>query len=1223
MRIVGVGVDILIGTRFVEVLKRRSPARLAARILTDSEYQDFESLPSDKTAQWLANRWAIKEAVFKACSSQERLSWKQIEIYKDDDAPKARLIHDMHTKLHNDPDACDEHLPDIVTSKGSPIASISRASARAAERWPEALSRGNSRAQIRHQMFMPPLQGMLHFTHELPDAAPYSLETSLMRLALLTAFREHLYLPIMSSYRRQSVLVDDMFGLGLTFATASPSRAPDQGTPIHARFARQQAHAAQTIVQYDDQDESDAEQAADEPDESLYRDYYSPETLASVFDAPDSASIAETAATKLTFTGLAPARAQHTRAASTASKATYMTDVTMPYDHQGSITSRLKVDERTSRLSRPKSMLELAQLYAEPEDSRSHRLDQWIAASSQSIVKPRQEAQPDLPAAVSLKKAQSMMSLRPSEAAASESNLRRPPNTSHVQRHGTLLSTGTSPARHSKELGRILDPTSTPARSMSAQLPSLSASVTVHRPRPQAQLEQQVSKKARVELDFALESALIVEGGSVRGTMEIRTAKSANAADQVWLSRPKARIVGFEEISSPNVRHIIFQHTDSIASPDGADTLPCFDSEPDAEGFSRAKTGSFAFPFQMDLPVSSGAKGPSRNKQGLVRYIIIASIKLKSAASGTTRSIAHFYRHIEVYPYFHPSAILASSLKPIVATASKTLFMGGDGKVNVEASLHRPVWIAGQQCYVTVSVRNESSKKIKSLSLTLIRSNKLHRPASLTGDDVGRIQVVKKKLIESVLEMGKKAQRGEVTAKGSWLGVSSGETAQCTHSITIPPECLSISHGRYLEVAYSIKVAVAGSLSAEVSAELPVRIINFVSIDPPPGHHEAAKALERAVRPMSSESGSVPTSPTKRAVNLARLESGDSMPLSDLQIAYQQAMSRTDSAGTGKSDKIEAEVEAATPGRPRSLASKSSRQSLAGPSRSLRVDDRKREVDELDFILSASQATSQYYDEGTIDQFVSSLRRSDAEDAQVRAQANMPTPLPRLAVPAEAMPSMQRRGSATLGFALATPATPLRVSPDTGTRRVSRQLPQPPTDQSPRIVVRKASESVKPEIGQSQPRLRHHSSQGMLASASQPVRVRPSLSRESSAGSKSPGLESAPCSSNPSSSSMSSAQTPDSRHFALPTLTSDNLHSNAASRRSLSHAVSVGNLSAAARGFTDQPVRAKVKDFQPEAVNEFKMSRQPSLASTIDWSGQLTRARSMNFNAPLLRQPRQ
>jgi hypothetical protein len=90
-----------------------------------------------------------------------------------------------------------------------------------------------------------------------------------------------------------------------------------------------------------------------------------------------------------------------------------------------------------------------------------------------------------------------------------------------------------------------------------------------------------------------------------------------------------------------------------------------------------------------------------------------SSIKLKSA-NGKDRSIAHFYRHVEIFPYFNPAVLLAPALKPLVANAAKGLFMGGSGKVNLSAKMYRANWVAGQRCYVEISVENESSKKVSS-----------------------------------------------------------------------------------------------------------------------------------------------------------------------------------------------------------------------------------------------------------------------------------------------------------------------------------------------------------------------------------------------------------------------------------------------------------------------------------------------------------------------------
>ena len=113
--------------------------------------------------------------------------------------------------------------------------------------------------------------------------------------------------------------------------------------------------------------------------------------------------------------------------------------------------------------------------------------------------------------------------------------------------------------------------------------------------------------------------------------------------------------------------------------------------------------------------------------------------------------------------------------------------------------------------------------------------------------------MTKKKVAETTLEMGKKGNSG-VTAKGIWLGVDKGESLDFSHFLLVPvrlspllhttrrltccvqADALSIARGRYLEISYAVKISVQASLSADVSVEIPIKVVSFISIDPPPGH---------------------------------------------------------------------------------------------------------------------------------------------------------------------------------------------------------------------------------------------------------------------------------------------------------------------------------------------------------------------------------------------------
>ena len=489
--------------------------------------------------------------------------------------------------------------------------------------------------------------------------------------------------------------------------------------------------------------------------------------------------------------------------------------------------------------------------------------------------------------------AQSHLSASPGKASESESDatktngkIRNRPrrslsetnvNAALLERHGTLLSTTANPLRRNKELNRLLGNSdrklpASAAKPMASEAQAKnglkrSNAVAAGVAPPPAALEQGKASKARVEVDLVLESDLVVEGGTLQGRMQIRVRKGSDKEGGVFLAQPKIRVVGFEELLADDTRYIFYHHASvidgdrsnhgpsepyylhgspTLSSPETApfSALACFAGGPDAEGYAEGKVGSHSIPFSLELPVSKGAKGSYRGKNAVVRYIVIGSVKLKSA-SGANRSIAHFYRHVDLFPYLNPAVVLSSALKPIQASSSKGLFLGGSGKVHLMASLHRNTWVAGQRVYIHVGIQNDTSKKINGMTLALIRTVTLYKPRpelELDGQtarrdvdpDACQTSTTRKKIAEEELEMGQKGSRGVVTARGWWTGVEPGQRVESSHYMQLPADALSISRGRHVEVVYSIKVSIGSSLSSDVSVELPLRVINFVSLDPPP-----------------------------------------------------------------------------------------------------------------------------------------------------------------------------------------------------------------------------------------------------------------------------------------------------------------------------------------------------------------------------------------------------
>ncbi|KAJ3741207.1 4'-phosphopantetheinyl transferase [Lentinula detonsa] len=85
MTILGVGTDIAQIPRILSLIRRRSPEQLAYRILSEVELGHWGASRSGsdikRDAQFLAVRWALKEAAYKALYPTYRPTWKDLAYY--------------------------------------------------------------------------------------------------------------------------------------------------------------------------------------------------------------------------------------------------------------------------------------------------------------------------------------------------------------------------------------------------------------------------------------------------------------------------------------------------------------------------------------------------------------------------------------------------------------------------------------------------------------------------------------------------------------------------------------------------------------------------------------------------------------------------------------------------------------------------------------------------------------------------------------------------------------------------------------------------------------------------------------------------------------------------------------------------------------------------------------------------------------------------------------
>ncbi|EJU05523.1 hypothetical protein DACRYDRAFT_104007 [Dacryopinax primogenitus] len=459
----------------------------------------------------------------------------------------------------------------------------------------------------------------------------------------------------------------------------------------------------------------------------------------------------------------------------------------------------------------------------------------------------------------------------PSSSDLRESTVR--PRGSNLERQGTLLLQDPRPGELDVLIGKG---GSGKLRRRSQTMPSMpnpcglppAISDPTLRPTPIAPdtkgvpLEQAKSR-AHVTLDLRLETSTVVEGGSLRGLLEVCVHSPG-----IWVSGGKLRVVGFEELISPSRREVFYQHTCGLAEAAGkyGGLFEQQEEQEDQEGYRKAREGTHRLAFEMRLPIGGGAKGCVRTKLGQVRYIVIGSLKLKYAHSSTgqpTRSIAHFFRPLSLYPLLPPlQNILAPLRVPLSASISRQV---GRGELRVTAELEKGVWVAGGKVWARVEMSNGTGRKVRSLELSIIRCVTAFRPSSgirkdqmvsdpsdpdtdldtscTTATSFGQRST--KVVATSLLDSGEKASgKNRASAKGWWVGVDPGSVESVCFSVTLPEDELSVRRGKLLEVAYKLRVSVCSSPGGvagmvagggEAAVDLPIWVVSFISLDPPPG----------------------------------------------------------------------------------------------------------------------------------------------------------------------------------------------------------------------------------------------------------------------------------------------------------------------------------------------------------------------------------------------------
>lgn len=370
-----------------------------------------------------------------------------------------------------------------------------------------------------------------------------------------------------------------------------------------------------------------------------------------------------------------------------------------------------------------------------------------------------------------------------------------------LARQGTLLHPASSEARAAMELDLMLGKPRSRRLSGSRLLPAPEGD---KKSKDKVRLEASKKSRARVELDVVIERECVVEGGELRGRLEI-VVRGGKKNKDLRVGAGKIRVLGFEELpgNASNSRHIFYQHQYPLPafqeSRNVGPSMSLFADAPDEEGFCLAREGTHAVPFACPLPIGGGAKGSYTSptaKGPNIRYVVVGSVKLHIPKTGK-RAIAHFYRPVVILPYFSPSAVLIPSPAPIVAHHQSGLgwSIGGEkGKVTMQVALGRRTWVAGQRAWCEVTVRNESKKKINKCALAILQTvNTYGLPGKGRNPHVP-IEVERKKVSEEMIEADfMEIGSGHITGKSWWTGLEPNEANRWDMSVPIPVSCIGTS----------------------------------------------------------------------------------------------------------------------------------------------------------------------------------------------------------------------------------------------------------------------------------------------------------------------------------------------------------------------------------------------------------------------------------------------
>ncbi|KAJ3396740.1 hypothetical protein HDU92_002106 [Lobulomyces angularis] len=367
------------------------------------------------------------------------------------------------------------------------------------------------------------------------------------------------------------------------------------------------------------------------------------------------------------------------------------------------------------------------------------------------------------------------------------------------------------------------------------------------------------NKFGPLNINLWLNKTMFVAGNDLSGRFEINCKSSHN----VKIGDILVKVTGYEESltdekNQASKKNIFFERELYLQSIDLPPSDAVIAGRPDEHGMWVAVKQSTVFNFKVPLK-SKTCNLPSSfwsDYTGGVRYIVTGLVhaKINNKLVKLPLSINREAFVVEKCNFSLQKSFEAEEITTSFPVSKWKPFNSKKGTFTVDASIFGPIWSAGGIGFIGLQMKNESPKKIKTLTVSLYRRLKIFKLDS-SGEQIpksykfSRILVNQTKFLNSKnSEDFSKIQTGgwwseknfnKINSKNSivknfWDGVKVGEERFLLVDVNIPIHCRNISGGKIFDGSFIVNILLEpenpSKSEKKLELEIPIKIYHPASL---------------------------------------------------------------------------------------------------------------------------------------------------------------------------------------------------------------------------------------------------------------------------------------------------------------------------------------------------------------------------------------------------------